>query len=113
MESAAEDAVVLPPAGSAGALADSLGPSFRAHQLSLVASAIATNVDVIVAADQRPWRDKLLGRGPDSLVGPLTPARQRALAHLEVHSVWLHNSIRGAIALAAAVLVADVSGVQH
>ena len=113
MGAAAADAVALPPADGAVELADFLGPSFRAQQLSFVTAAIANNVEAIVAADLRPWRDKLLGRGPDGLVGPLTSARQRALAHLEPHSVWLHNSIRGAIALAAAVLVARVSEVQH
>ena len=79
MEPAAADAVALPPADGAVELADFLGPSFRAQQLSFVTAAIANNVEAIVAADLRPWRDKLLGRGPDGLVGPLTSARQRAL----------------------------------
>jgi len=33
--------------------------------------------------------------------------------HATVRSVWFLNSLRGAVALAAAVAVADVSGVQH
>ena len=33
--------------------------------------------------------------------------------HATVRSVWFLNSLRGALALAAAVAVADVSGVQH
>ena len=32
---------------------------------------------------------------------------------MQRHSVWLHNSVRGAIALGLAVLVADLTGVQH
>ena len=33
--------------------------------------------------------------------------------HASVRSVWFLNSLRGAVALAAAVAVADLSGVQH
>jgi hypothetical protein len=33
--------------------------------------------------------------------------------HASIRSVWFLNSLRGSLALAAAVLVADVSGVQH
>ena len=33
--------------------------------------------------------------------------------HASLRSVWFLNSLRGSLALAAAVLVADVSGVQH
>jgi uncharacterized membrane protein YccC len=36
-----------------------------------------------------------------------------AHAHASVRSVWFVNSVRGAVALAAAVAIADVTGVQH
>ena len=39
--------------------------------------------------------------------------QERASAHIEPHSVWLHNSVRGAIGLGLAVLVSDLTGVQH
>ncbi len=91
----------------------SLDPSFRAQELSFAVSAIATNIDLTVAAEQRGWRDRLLGRQPGDLTGPFTAGWQRASAHLDRHSVWLHNSVRGAIGLGLAVLVADLSGVQH
>jgi uncharacterized membrane protein YccC len=52
-----------------------------------------------------------------------TPAERRAAAlssavgvmarHASIRSVWFLNSLRASLALAAAVLVADVSGVQH
>jgi uncharacterized membrane protein YccC len=45
--------------------------------------------------------------------GPLEAAEQRASGYFTWHSVWLRNSIRGAAALAIAVLLADVTGVQH
>jgi hypothetical protein len=43
----------------------------------------------------------------------VSAARSRALAHLTPSSVWLHNSLRGGTALALAVLVASLSGVEH
>ena len=43
----------------------------------------------------------------------LTAAQERAGAHAERHSLWLHNSLRGAVGLGLAVLVADLTSVQH
>ncbi len=94
-------------------LVTSLEPSFRAQELSFAASQIAENVHLTVLAERRSWLDRLLGRQPGGLSGPLAAAQERAFAHVDRHSVWLHNSIRGAIALGLAVLVADLSGVQH
>ena len=50
---------------------------------------------------------------PPALPNTLLAARQRAGSHLESHSVWLHNSLRGAVGLGLAVLVARLTGVQH
>jgi uncharacterized membrane protein YccC len=112
MEGAAIGAVDLPPAGAEGLVA-SLAPSFRAQELSFAVTGIAANIDVAVAADARSWWQKLLGRRSHGALGPFAVAQQRALAHVEPHSVWLRNSIRGAVALGGAVLIADLSGVQH
>ncbi|HVV58893.1 MAG TPA: FUSC family protein [Gaiellaceae bacterium] len=90
-----------------------LDPGFRAQELSYAASQIAANAGIAAAAERRSWGDRLLGRQPAGLAGPLTAAQQRLTAHLERHSVWLHNSVRGAAGLAAAVVVANASGVQH
>jgi hypothetical protein len=43
----------------------------------------------------------------------LSSVQERAGAHVERHSFWLHNSLRGAAALALAVLVADLASVGH
>ena len=43
----------------------------------------------------------------------LRRAKLLVTRHATVRSVWFLNSLRGALALAAAVAVADVSGVQH
>jgi uncharacterized membrane protein YccC len=96
-----------------GHLVSSLEPTFRAQELSYAVTLIGRNIDLATTAGHRNWRDRLLGRQPAGLTSPLSTARQRATAHLEWHSVWLHNSVRGAVGLGLAVLVADLTGVQH
>jgi uncharacterized membrane protein YccC len=91
----------------------SLDPSFRAQELSFAVSEIARNIDLTAAAERRSWIDRLLGRQPAGLVGTLSAAQARATAHVDRNSVWLHNSVRGAVALALAVFVANETGVQH
>jgi uncharacterized membrane protein YccC len=94
-------------------LVSSLEPSFRAHELTFAVAAIAANVEVALAAEHRSWWQKSLGRQPLGVSGALASAQQRAGAHIEPHSVWLHNSVRGAIGLGGAVLIANLSGAQH
>lgn len=101
------------PALAAADVLDLLSPGFRAQELSFVAGQVGTNIDLAVAADRRTWIDRLLGRQPPGLPGTMAAAQRRAAAHVERHSVWLHNSVRGAVGLGLAVLVADVTGVQH
>jgi uncharacterized membrane protein YccC len=92
---------------------DSLEPSFRAQEMSFATSAIAQNLELAVAARRRTWWQQVLGRRPAGVGSQLSSVQERAGAHVERHSVWLHNSVRGAIALALAILVAEVTGVQH
>jgi len=91
----------------------SLEPSFRAQELGFIVSQLAMNVELSAWADRRSWLARLLGRRPAGLAGPLSAAQERAGAHVDPHSVWLHNSVRAAIGLALAVLVAKLTGVQH
>jgi uncharacterized membrane protein YccC len=95
------------------ALVTSLDPSFRAQELSFAVSQIAANIELTAAAERRSWLERFLGRQPAGVAGTFSAAQERAAAHVERHSVWLHNSVRGAIGLGIAVLVADLSGVQH
>ncbi len=85
----------------------SLDPSFRAQELGFVVSTIAHNIDLTAAAERRSWPARLLGRQPEGLAGTLSAVEQRAGAHVDRNSVWLHNSVRGAVGLALAVLVAE------
>lgn len=94
-------------------LVTSLDPSFRAQELAFAASLIAHNIDLAAAAERRSWLERLLGHQPEGLAGPLTAAEERASAHVDRNSVWLHNSVRGAAGLALAVFVANRTGVQH
>jgi uncharacterized membrane protein YccC len=96
-----------------GEFISSLDPSFRAQELGFAVTSIAVNIDLAAAAERRSWGQRLLGRQPEGLVGPLSAAQQRATAHVDRNSVWLHNSVRGAAGLALAVVVANEAGVQH
>ena len=105
--------VRAPAAGPMGDVVSALDPSFRAQELSFVVSQIATNIDLAAAAEQRTWLEQLMGRRPAGLAGPLATAQERAGAHVERTSLWLQNSVRGAVGLGVAVLIANLSGVQH
>jgi uncharacterized membrane protein YccC len=98
---------------ASAAVISSLDPSFRAQELSFIVAQIAANADFAAAAERRSWLARVLGRRPEGLPSGLAAAQQRATSHVERHSVWLHNSLRGAVALALAVLVSDLIGVQH
>jgi uncharacterized membrane protein YccC len=98
---------------SAREVVSSLDPSFRAQELSFVVGQIAANANIAAAAQRRSWLDRILGRQPDGFTGPLTSFRERAGSHVRWSSSWLQTSLRGAAALGLAVLVADLSGVQH
>ncbi|MGW1209469.1 FUSC family protein [Streptomyces sp. NPDC002499] len=87
--------------------------SFRAQELGFATLQIAANVDLAAAAEHRSWPERLLGHEPDSVTGPLASARERAGAHLQRESVWLHNSLRGALGLGIAVALADLISAQH
>jgi uncharacterized membrane protein YccC len=91
----------------------SLHPAFRAEEMSYAVSLIARTVGLTAAAERRNWRDRWLGRQPAGVPGTLSAARERITSYLEPHSVWLHNSLRGAAGLGLAVLVARLTGVQH
>ena len=91
----------------------SLDPSFRAQELSFAVSLIGSNVELMEAAERRTWWQRFLGRQPAGIAGTVSAAQERAAAHVDPHSVWLHNSLRGAAGLGLAVLIANLSGVQH
>jgi uncharacterized membrane protein YccC len=86
--------------------------SFRAQELAFAVRAIAATVEATLAAEGRGWWSTLLGHQP-AVSAPLMTARARAAAHLDPSSVWLRNSLRAAIALGLATLIAGEIHVQH
>ncbi len=99
--------------GTVDELVTALDPAFRAQELSYAVAQVADNIALTAAAERRTWWERLLGRQPGNLASTLRAAAERAGAQAERHSVWLHNSVRGAAALGVAVLVADLTGVEH
>jgi uncharacterized membrane protein YccC len=98
---------------AADEMVSALAPDFRAQELSFVVTQVAANVDLAAAAERRSWLHKLVGTPPAGLIGRALAVQQRAGAHAERHSLWLQNSLRGAVGLGLAALVANLSGVQH
>jgi uncharacterized membrane protein YccC len=96
--------------------------AFHAQAISIAVAALVADALIAtrradpetIAARRRGW----VGASPEG-----TAAEQRTAAlhgalgvlvrHASIRSVWFQNSLRGSLALAAAVLVADVSDVQH
>ncbi len=96
--------------------------SFHAHAIAV--TIIAIGADAIVAARladgdwlndvrMRWYGGSPLGLGAEQRRDGVSKYTGIALSHASVRSVWFINSVRGALALAAAVAVADLSSVQH
>ncbi len=90
-----------------------LEPTFRAQEIGYATQRIGSDVERAARADRRGLFERVTGREPGGLTGRATTARQRVASHLNRHSVWLHNSVRGAIGLGIAVLIAEETGLQH
>jgi uncharacterized membrane protein YccC len=89
-------------------------PLYAAHELGYAVALVAGTVSAIAAADSRSWWARLTGRRPvlDEF-GAVAVAQRVASGHLDRHSVWLQNSVRGAMGLALAVLLARVVDAQN
>ena len=67
-----------------------------------------------IAARRRGWYGaRAQGTTAERPAAALSGAIRVMARHASVRSVWFLNSLRGSLALAAAVLVADQTGVQH
>ncbi len=67
----------------------------------------------IIAQERRVWFGGERSLGSPERWPLLRRAAVGARRHASLRSVWTVNSLRGAVAIAAAVTVADVTGVQH
>jgi uncharacterized membrane protein YccC len=96
--------------------------AFHAQAISLAVQALVADTLIAtrradpetIAARRRGWYGaQPEGTMAERRVAGLSGAIGVIVRHASVRSVWLQNSVRGSLALAAAVLVADLSGVQH
>jgi uncharacterized membrane protein YccC len=100
---------------------DAVHLSFHARTVAVTAHTAMTDALIaahraepaIVSGGRRRWYGV-----PDAAVGERKVARLAAATnvvsrHANLRSVWFRNSARGAVALAAAIAVADATGVQH
>ena len=96
--------------------------AFHAQAISIAVQAVAADTLVAtrradpetIAARRRGWYGaQPEGTMAERRVAALSGALGVIARHASFRSVWMQNSLRGSLALAAAVLVADLSGVQH
>jgi uncharacterized membrane protein YccC len=96
--------------------------SFHAQAISLAVRGLTADALIAtrradpetIAARRREWYGaQPEGTDAERRVAALYGALGVLTRHASIRSVWFLNSLRASVALAAAVLVADVSGVQH
>jgi len=100
---------------------DAVHLSFHARTLALATHQAAEDALIamrradpdIIVGRRRRWYG-LAGDPPaEPRTAALTAAATVTLRHVSVRSAWFLSSVRGAVALATAIAVADVTGVQH
>ena len=96
--------------------------AFHAQAIAIAVRAIVADALIAtrradpetIAARRRGWYGaQPEGTMAERRVAALSGAMGVLVRHASFRSVWFLNSLRGSLALAAAVLVADLSGVQH
>jgi len=96
--------------------------AFHAQAIALAVRAIVADALIAtrradpetIAARRRGWYGaQPEGTMAERRVAAISGAMGVLVRHASFRSVWFLNSLRGSLALAAAVLVADLSGVQH
>jgi hypothetical protein len=94
--------------------------SFHAHAISVAVLSLGADALMASGVVDQEWLDAARTRWLDAETldtGGRFAAVSRysaaAARHASLRSVWFVNSLRGALALAAAIAVADLSGVQH
>lgn len=95
--------------------------SFHAHAIAVTALAIGADALVEAGVTDAEWVAQQGSRWLGASTFDPTESRRFTVAeyagfarrHASLRSVWFVNSLRGALALAIAVAVADLSSVQH
>jgi uncharacterized membrane protein YccC len=95
------------PATMDGDFATTVDPGFHATALGIATEMVADAA--LEAAGAEGVLDHRMG-------APMTVSHsviQRPVSHLSFHSIWFRNALRGAIGLSLAVLVVELTNVQH
>jgi uncharacterized membrane protein YccC len=96
--------------------------SFHAHACAVTILAIGADAVVAAGVADPAWLAEQGNRWfaattydppPSRHLSGVTEVAGYALRHASVRSVWFINSLRAALAIAAAVAIADLSSVQH
>jgi hypothetical protein len=108
VETATNNAVLPSEVVDRDAIAGSLDPGFHARVLGIATELVADAA--LEAAGAEPVSDRTLAMADESAPQALA---HRLLSHLSFRSVWFRNALRGAVGLALAVAVVEVTNVQH
>jgi uncharacterized membrane protein YccC len=106
------------PSGRSG-FRESAQLSFHAGTVAVAVLSIASNAMVASRVADPDWVETERRRwyggtaATSRATRRLSSVAATALQHASVRSVWFINSVRGAVALAVAIAVADLSSVQH
>jgi uncharacterized membrane protein YccC len=85
-----------------------LDPSFHARALGIATEMVADAA--LEAAGAQPVVDRTLDATGESSASPYW---RRLASHFSFHSVWFRNAVRGAVGLALAVAVVEITDVEH
>jgi uncharacterized membrane protein YccC len=100
----------LPPSAGAAVLPETLETPFRVRAATYSARQVGLYA-MRATAGTVPSDEDTDVAAPTS--GPVHAFEQLAVEHANVRSIWLQNSIRGAIALAVSVFIAQSLSLQH
>jgi uncharacterized membrane protein YccC len=98
-----------PQLAEAESIAGSLDPGFHARALGFATEMVA-DAALEAAGAEAPVMDRRMGMTDESVSQAFA---HRLLSHLSFRSVWFRNALRGAVGLALAVAVVEVTNVQH
>jgi uncharacterized membrane protein YccC len=99
--------------GKAGEEDARLAAAQAVHAQGIASVARSAAADALIVSGRASVEATVETLAATSGVAGLTRAVVLVRRHATFRSVWFLNSLRGALALAAAVAVADLSGVQH
>jgi uncharacterized membrane protein YccC len=94
---------------------DAVHLSFHARTIAVTTENVANDalITARMADSDTITAQRLLWAGGQPVRGTIADAGRLVVGHASLRSVWFRNSARGAIALAAAVAIADLTDVQH